>query len=71
MQTKTAQPPIYGELRVARDADRCGVSVEVFVEGLPSLLATSDVVVSMGGYNTMCEVLAVASNGDGKKAEAA
>lgn len=31
-----------------------------FVEGLPAWMSRSDLVLSMGGYNTLCEVLALA-----------
>jgi len=36
------------------------VRVETFVADLPAHLAAADVAVAMGGYNTMCELLALA-----------
>jgi len=47
--------------RLAAAAAPRGIAVQPFVDGLPSRMAAADVVVSMGGYNTMCEVLAVAA----------
>lgn len=35
------------------------VSVDVFCDDMMSLIGAADVVVSMGGYNTVCEVLSV------------
>jgi predicted glycosyltransferase len=39
-------------------AARQGIACESFVDDLPALLAGADVVVAMGGYNTVSEVLA-------------
>ncbi len=40
--------------------DVTGVTSHTYVEGLPTWMAQCDLVLSMGGYNTLCEVLAVA-----------
>jgi len=37
-----------------------GVSVHEFISNLPAWMARSDLVLSMGGYNTLCEILACA-----------
>jgi predicted glycosyltransferase len=47
------------ELRVAARSASC--RVKSFVEDLPDYLNAADVVVTMGGYNTLCEVLALAA----------
>ncbi len=41
-------------------ARRLDVAVRRFIPDLPAQLASADVVVSMAGYNTMCELLAAA-----------
>lgn len=42
---------------VERAAGLPGVTVTEFVEDMPSLMAAADAVVSMGGYNSVCELL--------------
>ena len=44
---------------VARRARRLGVRVLHFYPRMEEMLAASDVVVGMGGYNTICEILSV------------
>ncbi len=41
-------------------ADLDGVTLHEFVEDLPAWMAGCDLVLSMGGYNTLCEILACA-----------
>lgn len=49
------------KLRIrARHAHRRDVSIIDFTSDLVTTMAASDVVVSMGGYNTICEVLSLA-----------
>jgi predicted glycosyltransferase len=56
---------ITGPYMASDDVDRlrkaaAGVSVLRIVDDVPSYLAAADAVVCMGGYNTTCEVLALA-----------
>ncbi len=54
-------PLMQPELRQAvaqQMAELRGVSLHEYVEDLPAWMAGCDLVLSMGGYNTMCEVLA-------------
>jgi UDP-glucose 4-epimerase len=55
---------ITGPYMASEDVDRLrqatGVSVLPMVDDVPSYLAAADAVVCMGGYNTICEVLALA-----------
>ncbi len=44
----------------ARCTDLPGVSLHTYVEGLPGWMASSDLVLAMGGYNTLCEILSTA-----------
>jgi predicted glycosyltransferase len=46
--------------RLRRHTAAAGVSVIRMVDDVPSYLAAADAVVCMGGYNTACEVLALA-----------
>jgi predicted glycosyltransferase len=48
-------------VRLRQAAAPGGVEVRTFIDDLPGRLSTADVVVSMAGYNTMCEVLAAAA----------
>jgi len=52
-------PPDVARLRVTAAGTR--VSVVEFLPDVASALATADVTVCMGGYNTMCDVLSVAA----------
>jgi predicted glycosyltransferase len=50
--------PAQQRQRLARLADACPlVRLVSFVDDLPSTIAAADVVVSMGGYNSICEIL--------------
>ncbi|MCK4414611.1 MAG: hypothetical protein KAY32_13840 [Candidatus Eisenbacteria sp.] len=49
----------YAELEREVAANR-GMSLHRYVEHLPAWMAACEVVLSMGGYNTLCEVLSVA-----------
>lgn len=55
--------PFLGEeelVSLTTCARTLGVAMHRFIPDLPARLASADVVVSMAGYNTMCEVLAAA-----------
>jgi len=49
------QDPDYQRLRAI--GKRTGARVRRYVDNMPTLLARADVVVGMGGYNTVCDVL--------------
>jgi predicted glycosyltransferase len=49
------QDPDYERLRVI--GKRTGARVRRFVDNMPTLLGRASVVVGMGGYNTVCDVL--------------
>lgn len=56
---------VYGPLMNRKDvqglakalAEVDGITLHEFVENIPAWMAASDVVLSMGGYNTLCEVM--------------
>ena len=54
-------PDDVRETLMRNDNER--VLVTEFVEDLPSVIASSDLVVSMGGYNSLCELLAYGRRG--------
>ncbi|MGH9271797.1 MAG: glycosyltransferase family protein [Ilumatobacteraceae bacterium] len=53
--------PVQRGRLVERAARRRDLTVYEFVEGCAGLIAGADAVVSMGGYNTVCELLAAGS----------
>lgn len=58
--TGPLMPAVERAALATRSAGIAGVSVIEFVDDMPSLMAAADAVVSMGGYNSVCELLATA-----------
>ncbi|UZP66646.1 glycosyltransferase [Desulfovibrio mangrovi] len=44
---------------LAARARKCGVAFSTFQKRMEKIIATADVIVSMGGYNTVCEILSL------------
>jgi len=49
--------PIEQRLELTKRAEQLGIKVRPFYPQMEELIAAADLVVSMGGYNTVCEIL--------------
>ena len=56
-----AGPFLHNEkyMEIAQRAKECGVRFCRFLKGMEKVMSAADLVVSMGGYNTICEILSL------------